>query len=233
MTDTFRDPSVQVLIDLARPEEHDAVLDYACGIGIATLAIAPAVASVLAVDEVAATLDEGRRLVAELGMGNVVFSVVDLYQLPFTDAEFSLVISRGAVHRLPEPTRALHELRRVGGEGARIVIADAVVDSVTDEAFNDLARLREPAHRRHYRAEQLEALARDAGLRVAERRVLRRTVDLDYWLQAASVPTEKGELIRSRVQALPVKVLEHLDVAFSDRTVSFSTDLLALRLERA
>lgn len=233
MTDMFRDPSVQVLVDLARPQEHDAVLDYACGIGIATLAIAPAVASVLAVDEVAATLDEGRRLVAELGMSNVAFSVVDLYQLPFTDAEFSLVISRGALHRLPEPKRALHELGRVGGEGARIVVADAVVDSVTDEAFNDLARLREPAHRRHYRAEELEALARGAGLRVAERRVLRRTVDLDYWLQAASVPPEKGELIRSRVQALPVKVLEHLDVAFSDRTVSFSTDLLALRLERA
>jgi SAM-dependent methyltransferase len=233
VTDTFRDPSVQVLVDLARPQEHDAVLDYACGIGIATLAIAPAVASVLAVDEVAATLDEGRRLVAELGIANVAFSVVDLYQLPFTDAEFSLVISRGALHRLPEPARALHELRRVGGEGARIVIADAVVDRVTDEALNDLARLREPAHRRHYRAEELEALALDAGLRVAERRVLRRTVDLDYWLQAASVSMEKGELIRSRVQALPVKVLEHLDVAFSDRTVSFSTDLLALRLERA
>ncbi|MEE4275086.1 MAG: class I SAM-dependent methyltransferase, partial [Thermoleophilia bacterium] len=172
-------------------------------------------------------------LVAELGHANVTFMVVDLYQLPFVDAEFSLVISRGALHRLPEPTRALHELRRVGGEGARIVVEDVVVDHVTDGAFNDLARLREPSHRRHYRAEELEALALDAGLRVAERRVLRRTVDLDYWLQAASVSAEKGELIRSRVQALPVDVLERLDVAFSDRTVSFSTDLLAVRLERA
>lgn len=233
MTDTFRDPSVQVLIDLARPEEHDAVLDYACGIGIATLAIAPAVASVLAVDEIAATLEEGRRLVAELDLHNVTFHVVDLYQLPFPDDEFSLVLTRGALHRLPEPTRALHELRRVAGEGARIVVEDVVVDDVTDDAFNDLARLREPAHRRHYRAEEFEALALDAGLRVVERRVLRRTVDLDYWLQAASVPMEKGELLRSRVQALPVPVMERLDVAFSDRSVSFSTDLLALRLERA
>ncbi len=233
MTETFRDPSVQALLELARPEAHDAVLDYACGIGIAALAIAPEVASVLAVDEVAATLDEGRRLVAELGLHNVVLSVVDLYQLPFADAEFSLVISRGALHRLPEPTRALHELRRVAGEGARIVVEDVVVDDVTDDAFNDLARLREPAHRRHYRAEELEGLALDAGLRVVERRDLRRTVDLDYWLQAASVNMEKGELIRSRVQALPVPVLERLDVAFSDRSVSFSTDLVALRLERA
>jgi len=233
VTETFRDPSVQALLDLARPEEHDAVLDYACGIGITTLAIAPAAASVLAVDEVAATLDEGRRLVAELGLRNVAFKVVDLYALPFEDAEFSLVVSRGALHRLPEPARALHELRRVAGAGARIVVEDAVVDAVTDASFNDLARLREPSHRRHFRAEELEALATAAGLRVVERRALRRTVDLDYWLQAASVPVEKSELIRARVQALPVDVQEHLDVVFADRLVSFSADLLALRLESA
>ncbi len=231
MTETFRDPSVQALLDLARPEQHDAVLDYACGIGITTLAIAPAVASVLAVDEVAATLDEGRRLVAELGLDNVTFKVVDLYSLPFADAGFSLVVSRGALHRLPEPERALHELRRVAGAGGRIVVEDAVVDAVTDAAFNDLARLREPAHRRHFRAEELEALAIAAGLRVVERCVLRRTVNLDYWMQAAAVSPEKSELIRARVQALPFGVQQSLDVVFADRLVSFSTDVLALRLE--
>lgn len=231
MTETFRDPSVQALLDLARPEQHDAVLDYACGIGITTLAIAPAVASVLAVDEVAATLDEGRRLVAELGLDNVTFKVVDLYALPFADAEFSLVVSRGALHRLPEPERSLHELRRIAGAGARIVVEDAVVDAVTDAAFNDLARLREPAHRRHFRAEELEALAIAAGLRVVERCVLRRTVNLDYWMQAAAVSPEKSELIRARVRALPFGVQQSLDVIFADRLISFSTDVLALRLE--
>jgi SAM-dependent methyltransferase len=230
VTETFRDPSVQVLLDLARPQTGDVVLDYACGIGITTLAIAPDAATVLAVDEVAATLDEGRRLVAELGFVNVDFKVVDLYELPFADGEFDLVVSRGALHRLPEPVRALRELRRVAGESGRVVVEDAVVDSVTDDAFNDLARLREPAHRRHCRADELEALAGEAGLRVVERRALRRTLDLGYWLQAAAVPAEKSELIRARVQALPVPVQERLDVVFADRLVSFSTDLLALRL---
>jgi SAM-dependent methyltransferase len=231
VTETFRDPSVQALLDLARPEQHDAVLDYACGIGITTLAIAPSVASVLAVDEVAATLDEGRRLVAELGLDNVTFKVVDLYTLPFADAEFSLVVSRGALHRLPEPERALHELGRVAGAGARIVVEDAVVDAVTDAAFNDLARLREPAHRRHFRAEELEALAIAAGLRVVERYALRRTINLEYWMQAAAVSPEKSELIRARVRALPFGVQQSLDVVFADRLVSFSTDVLALHLE--
>jgi SAM-dependent methyltransferase len=230
-TQTFGDPSVQALLDLGRPEGHDTVLDYACGVGIASLALAPSTAWVTAVDELPDALDEGRRLVAELGVSNVAFKVVDLYALPFDDDEFDLVVTRGALHRLPEPVRALRELGRVAGDGARIVVEDAVVDAVTDACFNDLARLREPAHRRHYRAEELEAAALEAGLRLVERSALRRTVDLGYWLQAAAVPAEKSELIRARLQALPVGVQERLDVVFADRSVSFSTDLLALRLE--
>jgi ubiquinone/menaquinone biosynthesis C-methylase UbiE len=233
MNEGFRDPSIQALLDLAHPAAGDVVLDYACGIGVTTLALAPVVASVLAVDEEAATLDEGRRLMAELGLENAAFAVVDLYALPFGDGEFDLVVSRGALHRLPEPVRALRELRRVAGRGGRIVVEDVVVDEVTDAAFNDLARLREPSHRRHYRAGELEAMAGAAGLRVVERLPLRRTVDLGYWLQAAAVPAEKSDVIRGRMQSLSVDVQARLDVVFADRLVSFSTDLLALRLETA
>ena len=60
----------------------------------------------------------------------------------------------------------------------------------------------------------------------------RRTIDLDYWLQAAAVPAPKAELIRGRFKALPVDVQASLDVAFSDRLVSFSYDVTGLRLER-
>lgn len=229
----MRDATLDLLVDLARPTSHDTVLDFACAAGIAGFAVAAEVRSVEAADELPDLLDEGRRLAGELGHDNVSFTLVDLYALPYDDASFSLIVCRNAFHRLPEPAGALAELLRLVSRGGRIVIVDPVVDELTDRAYNDLARLREPAHRRHYRPEEIEQLAVVAGLRVARTGEARRTTDLEYWLQAAAVPPPKVTLIRDRFARLPVDVQARMDVAFSDRLVSFSYDVLGVRLEPA
>ncbi len=229
----LQEASLEMLVELARPTSHDTVLDYASGAGIAGFAVAPDVRHVEAADELPDTLDEGRRLAEELGLVNVSFTLVDLYALPYEDGFFSLVVCRNALHLLPEPVTALAELLRVTSGGGRIVIVDPVVDEVSDKAFNDLARLREPAHRRHYRPEELDGLVAPAGLRIKERRQLRRTIDLDYWLQAAAVPPAKADLIRGRLKGFPIAVQAAMDLAFADRLVSFSYDVCGVRLERA
>jgi len=229
----LREASVDLLLDLARPVSSDAVLDYATGAGMAGFAVAPDVATVEAADELPDMLDEGKRLAAELGLVNVAFTLVDLYALPYKDGQFDLIVCRNAFHLLPEPVSALQELLRVLAPGGRIVVLDPVVDETVDKAFNEIARLREPAHRRHYRADELEELAARAGLAVRARGEVRRTIDLDYWLQAAAVPPPKAQLIRGRIKALPVEVQAGLDVAFSDTSVSFSYDVVGLRLEPA
>ncbi len=229
----MRDASLDLLVDLARPTSHDTVLDYATGAGMAGFTVAPDVATVEAADELPGMLEEGKRLGAELGLVNVAFTLVDLYSLPYKDGAFTLVVSRNAFHLLPDPATALAELQRVLSPGGRIVVLDRIVDETTDKAFNEIARLREPAHRRHYRLEELEEIAGSAGFTVRRRESLRRTTDLDYWLQAAAVPPPKADLIRGRFKVLPVEVQARMDVAFSDRLVSFSYDVAGLRLERA
>ena len=229
----MRDASLDLLVDLARPTSHDTVLDYATGAGMAGFTVAPDVATVEAADELPDMLEEGKRLAAELGLVNVAFTLVDLYALPYKDGTFSLIVCRGAFHLLPDPATALAELQRVLAAGGRVVILDAIVDEVTDKAFNEIARLREPAHRRHYRQDELEAIVERAGFSVRSRGSVRSTIDLDYWLQAAAVPPPKAALIRGRFKVLPVEVQAGLDVAFSDRLVSFSYDVAGLRLERA
>lgn len=229
----MRDASLDLLVELARPTSHDTVLDYAAGAGIAGFAVAPDVRTVEAADELPDMLEEGRRLAGELGLVNVAFSLVDLYALPYATDAFSLVVCRNAFHLLPEPVAALAELLRVTSAGGRLVLVDPVVDDVTDKAFNDIARLREPAHRRHYLEEQFDDLVAQAGLQVTQRGRLRRTIDLDYWLQTAAVPAAKADLIRGRFKELPVDVQARMDVAFADRLVAFSYDVVGLRLERA
>ena len=165
----MRDASLELLVDLARPTSHDAVLDYATGAGMAGFTVAPDVASVEAADELPDMLEEGKRLAAELGLVNVAFTLVDLYSLPYKDGAFTLVVCRNAFHLLPEPATALAELQRVLSAGGRIVLLDPVVDEETDKAFNEIARLREPAHRRHYRVEELDDIVQRAGFAVRQR----------------------------------------------------------------
>jgi SAM-dependent methyltransferase len=229
---TYADQSIDLLTELAQAEGSDAVLDFACGVGEAAFALAPLAGTVEAVDEEAGALDEGRRLGADLGLANITFTLVDLYALPYDDGVFSLVVCRNALHRLPDAPAALHEMTRVLRPDGRLVMYDAVVDAVSDRNLNELARLRQPAHRRYQRRDELVQLIAGAGLRLVAERVARRTVDLDYWLEAAAVPAEKAALIRARFQALPIDVQASLDVAFADRLVSFSHDVLAVRIER-
>jgi SAM-dependent methyltransferase len=230
--DGFRDPSTEMLLEAARPSRHDTALDFACGVGMGALALAASVRQVEAVDDLPDVLDEARRLAAELGLGAVAFHLADLSALPFADGAFSLVVCQNALHRLADPTAALIEMARVTSPGGRVVVLDAVVDEVTDDAFNELSRLREPNHRRYVSAERLTALAAEAGLDVAEWRDERRTVDLEYWLQAAAVPAPTAELVRRRLGEISPEVQERLDLAFADDLVSFSYDELVLRLER-
>ena len=229
----FRDASTELMFELARPSRHDVVLDYACGVGMAALALAAAVDQMQAVDELPDALDEGRRLAAEVDAGGVDFLLTDLSALPYIDGAFSLVVCKDALHRLADPVGALTEMARVTSPGGRVVVLDSIVDGVTDDALNDLERLRDPSHRGFRTANRLEALAEEAGLEVAELRLERKTVDLDYWLQAAAVPAQTADVVRRRLREMTPALQERLDLAFADDLVSFSYDVAGLRLEPA
>jgi len=222
--------SLQVIEDLARPTAHDALLDLETGVGDVACAFAGSVKSVEAVDDRPEMIDEAGRLAREMRVAGVAFRRADLYALPFDDDAFSLVVCRNGLHRLPEPVAALREAARVLSPGGRMVVFETQVSAVVDRSLNELARLREPAHRRYYRLDEYRELFAKAGLRVDEEREDRRTVDLDYWLDAAGVSDEHRGIVQSRLQELPVKVQGAMDLAFADQLVSFSYDVVGFRL---
>ena len=63
-------------------------------------------------------------------------------------------------------------------------------------------------------------------------RLERRTVDLDSGCRPPRVPARAAELVRRRLRATAPVEQARLDLAFADDFVSFSFDVLALRLER-
>lgn len=227
------DPSLELVLELATPSVGDRVIDVGTTVGATAFALAGAVASVLAVDNRPDTIDEALRLSREVGVDNVAFALANLYNLPFADGAFTLATCRNALHRFPEPVAALKEMARVVTAGGRLVVYDLLVSAELDKSLNELARLSDSSHRRYATHDEfLEQFAR-AGLTVTQERRLHRTVDLAYWLEVAAVDTSRADLIRTRLQELPLKTQTALDLAVADDLVSFSYDDIGFRLERA
>lgn len=227
------DPSIELVIEVAEATADDVVVDVGCGVGVMSFALAPAVSSIAAVDDRPEVIEEAQRLTTEVGAGNVEFSAVNLYALPFTNDSFTLAVCRNAIHRFREPVAALKEMARVLTPAGRLVVYDMVVTPDVDRYLNELARLADSTHRRHCLREEHLELFEKAGLKVEVERRDRRTVDLAYWLEAAAVDSDRSDLIRRRLQELSLKVQTAIDLAVSDRLVSFSYDVACFRLARA
>jgi SAM-dependent methyltransferase len=227
----FADPTVVPLIELADLQPADLVLDYGCGVGRVAFTVAPHVAAVEAFEQDREVLVEAERLRQDLGLDNVTFGAADLPDVPAEDGRYDLVVARMVLHRVVEPDRALAEMRRVTRPGGRIVVYEAVVDAAVDRYFNELARLREPCHWRHYTMREYNGLFQGAGLHEAERRVIKHNVELDSWAEGGLPSVRDVSLIRSRLRSYPVAVQIGLDAMYSDTSVSFSYDVLVVRLD--
>ncbi|HEY1505537.1 MAG TPA: methyltransferase domain-containing protein [Stellaceae bacterium] len=138
---------VKPLIDAARPEPHETMIDLACGPGTVVTAFAPHVRRAVGVDATEAMLDEARRIAREKRLDNVEWRAAGVYALPFPDRSFDIVTCRFAFHHLQEPPRAFAEMVRVCRDGGRIVLCDGVAPAAPEKAaaFNATERFRDPS----------------------------------------------------------------------------------------
>jgi ubiquinone/menaquinone biosynthesis C-methylase UbiE len=153
------------LVELARVQPADRVLDVATGAGHTALAFAPHVRQVIATDITPEMLAEGEKLKAELGTRNVEFRWADAHDLPFDDESFDAVTCRRAAHHFADIGWALREMCRVLHPGGRLVIDDRSVpeDDFADATLNRLDWLHDHSHVRQYRPGAWESLLQEAG----------------------------------------------------------------------
>ena len=114
------------IVELAEPRWDDYVVDLGAGTGLLTLALAPRVHELVAVDISERMLERLDDRVAADGRDNVEPLVADLRRLPLEDECATLVVSNYAFHHLDDPGKelALAEARRILRPGGRIVICD-------------------------------------------------------------------------------------------------------------
>jgi ubiquinone/menaquinone biosynthesis C-methylase UbiE len=114
------------IVELAEPRPDDHVVDLGAGTGLLTLALAPCVHKLMAVDISERMLERLDDRAAAGGVNNVEPLVADLRRLPLEDESATLVVSNYAFHHLDDRSKelALAEARRILRPGGRLVICD-------------------------------------------------------------------------------------------------------------
>ena len=114
------------IVELAEPAADDRVVDLGAGTGLVTLAVAPRVQEVVAVDISGRMLERLDTAAAADGLSNIRSLEADLRVLPLEDEWATLVVSNYAFHHLDNAGKelALSEARRVLRPGGRLVVCD-------------------------------------------------------------------------------------------------------------
>ena len=96
---------------LLRPiVRHKTVLELAAGTGLIAKHIVNAAAHIEATDASAEMIAEAKR---DNRSAKLHFSVQDMFRLPYADKSFDAVIVSNALHIVPQPEKALQEIKRV------------------------------------------------------------------------------------------------------------------------
>ena len=101
----------EMMYEMIQPVvRHKTVLELATGTGLIAKHIVNAAALVEATDASPEMIAEAKR---DNHSAKLHFSVQDMFRLPYADQSFDVVIVSNALHIVPQPEKALAEIRRV------------------------------------------------------------------------------------------------------------------------
>ena len=165
---------------LIRPVvQRKTVLELATGTGLIAKNIVNAAAHVEATDASAEMIAEARR---NNRSAKLHFSVQDMFRLPYADRSFDVAIAANALHIVPQPEKALQEIRRVLKDGG-VLIAPTFTHA--ENAFSGRVRaflmklIGFPLHSKWTSGDYLRFL-RENGWTVRKSTVLKASFPLTY-----------------------------------------------------
>ena len=155
------------------------VLELAAGTGLIAKNIVSSAAHIEATDASSEMIAEARR---DNRSAKLHFSVQDMFHLPYAEGSFDAVIVANALHIVPEPEKALSEMRRVLKDDGVLIAptfthADNSLLGRSKAFFMKLAGF--PLHSKWASSEYL-AFLRENGWTVRKSAVLKASFPLTY-----------------------------------------------------
>ena len=168
------------MYEMIRPVvRHKTVLELATGTGLIAKHIVNAAAHIEATDASAEMIAEVKR---DNRSAKLHFSVQDMFRLPYADKSFDVVIVSNALHIVPQPEKALQEIKRALKDDGVLIAptfthAENSIFGKVRAFFMKLAGF--PLHSRWTSEEYLRFL-RQNGWTVRKRAVLNASFPLTY-----------------------------------------------------
>jgi len=179
---------LEALLRLAAPRAGQRWLEAACGPGVISRRLAPAVGSVHGIDLTPAMVELARAGAAAAGVANASFGRGDATATGLPGGTFDGAVTRFSLHHIPVPLRVVEELARVVAPGGAVVIADHLGDEDAGALAwsQEIERLRDPSHWASLPAARLRGLGATAGLELEAEEVVPLVLDLEDWLARGS-----------------------------------------------
>ena len=168
------------MYELIRPiVKNKTVLELATGTGLIAKNIVNAAAHIEATDASAEMIAEAKR---DTSSAKLHFSVQDMFRLPYADKSFNVVIVSNALHIVPQPEKALQEIKRVLKDDGVLIAptfthAGNSFSGMVKAFFMKLAGF--PLHSRWTSEEYLRFLSQN-GWTVRKSAVLKASFPLTY-----------------------------------------------------
>src|SRR5262245_26299767 len=104
------------------------ILDCGCGPGSITIGLAQWApdGQTVGIDLGAEQLDGARARARDLGVRNVAFRQGNIFEIPFADDSFDVVFSQTVLFHIPDPEKALAEIKRVLRPGGLVALRDVI-----------------------------------------------------------------------------------------------------------
>ncbi|MFA5183439.1 MAG: methyltransferase domain-containing protein [Syntrophales bacterium] len=187
---------LNLMIEISGVGLDDTVLDVACGPGIVACAFAARAKQVTGIDLTPAMITQAKALQREKGLRNLTWRVGNVLPLPFSDACFSVVVTRYTFHHFLDPGAVFGEMVRVCQPGGRVLVADTAIAPEKRDFFDMEEKLRDPSHTRALTPAEFLQMAKEQGLREVSTKFIRSERNLESHLKASFPNPGDDEKIR-------------------------------------
>ncbi|EHU1480701.1 methyltransferase domain-containing protein [Acinetobacter baumannii] len=174
------------------------VLDLGCGGGHVAYNVARHADLVFAYDLSHEMLDTVSKAANARKIKNIFVQQGIAEDMPFTDEQFDVIISRYSAHHWQHVPTAMKEINRVLKPNGIVIFVDIISSSfpILDTFLQTIEVIRDPSHVRNYSIKDWVHFIEDAGfeLTTLEKQTLK--LDFDSWVQRMKTPEDQIKTLR-------------------------------------